>query len=125
SGAEGTRAGKPAVVVFFRDISKRRNAVAALERSEERLRRLIEQAPDAIWINDGRRLLFANPATARMLDYPTVGEVLALVPTAILPPDDRAAMRDRSIEMMRSGDSLPPREYRVRRRDGAFIHTEV
>jgi PAS domain S-box-containing protein len=118
-------AGRAAVVTFFRDVSQRRSAAAALDRSEIRLRRLIEQAPDAIWINDGRRLLFANPATARMLHYDTVDQVLALDPNVIVHPDDHAAMRDRSIEMLRTGDSLPPREYRVRRRDGVFINTEV
>jgi PAS domain S-box-containing protein len=91
----------------------------------EGMRQLIEQAPDCIWINDGRRLLFANPATARLMDYPSVADVLALDPGTFVHPEDVAAMRDRSIEMMRTGVSLPPREYRVRRRDGSWVHTEV
>jgi PAS domain S-box-containing protein len=119
-------AGRAAVVVFSRDISQRHSQQAALERSDQRLRRLIEHAPDAVWVSEsGRRLLYANPATARMLHYETLEQVMALDPFEIVHPEDRAAMRDRSIEMLRSGESLPPREYRVRRRDGVYINTEV
>jgi PAS domain S-box-containing protein len=125
SSAEIALHGRRTLVVFFRDISVRRNAIAAQRRSEERFRRLIEMAPDAIWINDGRRLIYANPATVKLLGYDSVDEVLALDPRQIVHPDDQQAMHDRSAQMVASGDAMSPREYRVRRRDGAWILTEV
>jgi len=113
------------VVVFFRDISDRRRSIEALRQSEERFRALVELAPDAVWINDGRRLMFVNPATARMLGYDTVAEVLALSPLDIVHPADHEAMMERSRQMMATGQAMPPREYRTLRRDGSVVLTEV
>ena len=123
--ADVVREGRRAVVVFFRDISQRRTATEALRRSEERFRRLIELAPDAIWINDGRALVYANPATVKLLGYDNVEQVLQLDPRQLVHPDDQLAMRERSSQMAASGDPMTPREYRVRRRDGAWLLTEV
>jgi PAS domain S-box-containing protein len=125
STAEISLRGRPALVVFFRDISARRNAIAAQRKSEERFRKLIEMAPDAIWINDGQRLVYANSATVRLLGYDNVEQVLALDPRKFVHPDDQLAMRERSSQMSASGDPMAPREYRVLRRDGAWILTEV
>jgi PAS domain S-box-containing protein len=116
---------EPVLVVFFRDISARRESLEALERSEERFRRLIELAPDAVWIVGGPRLLFVNPATVRLLGYETTEQVLALSPREFIHPEDLAPMRERTVQMLASGQPLPPRDYRVRRRDGAWVPTEV
>ena len=113
------------VVVFFRDISDRRRATEALRQSEERFRKLIEAAPDAVWINDGQRLVYVNPGTVRMLGYESEAEVLALSPLDIVHPDDHAAMITRSRQMLASGESMQPREYRIRRRDGSARVTEL
>ena len=88
-------------------------------------RQLIELAPDAVWINERGRLVFANPATAHMLGYASSAEVLALDPGQFVHPDDRQAMADRSRQMIGSGKSLPPYEYRVRHHDGRWLITEV
>jgi PAS domain S-box-containing protein len=88
-------------------------------------RRLIELAPDAVWINERGRLVFANPATARMLGYATVDEVLALDPGVLVHPDDRQAMGERSRQMIATGRSLAPFEYRVQHKDGRWLITEV
>jgi PAS domain S-box-containing protein len=117
--------GRRAVVTFFRDVSERRRAHEALERSESRVRRLIELAPDAIWIIDRSRLLFVNPATVKMFGYDSVEQVLALDPREIVHPDDHIAMRERVEQMIATGQSLSPREYRTRRRDGTWGLTEV
>jgi PAS domain S-box-containing protein len=116
---------QPLLVTFFRDISERRRSLEALQRSEERFRKLIELTPDAVWINDGRRLLYANPGTAKMLGYGGVDEVLALDPREFVHPDDVPAMGARTQQMFATGEALPPRDYRVRRSDGSWALTEV
>ncbi|MES1206148.1 MAG: PAS domain S-box protein [Pseudomonadota bacterium] len=113
------------VVVFFRDISERHRWTEALRQSEERFRKLIELAPDAIWINDGRALLYVNHATVRMLGYQDAEEVLRLSPLDIVHPDEHPAMIERSRQMMASGQPIPSREYRIRRHDGTMGVTEV
>jgi PAS domain S-box-containing protein len=117
--------GHPGIIAFTRDISARREALAALERSERRFRQLIEIAPDAVWINDGRRLVFANPAAARMLKYDSVDQLLAVDPRKIVDPADHAPMRERTQQMFQTGVPLPPREYKSLCKDGTAIVTEV
>ena len=117
--------GQLMVVVFFRDISDRHASIEALRRSEERFRRLIEVAPDAVWISDGLRVLYVNEATKRLLGYDTLDEVMALNPLDIVHPEDHAAMIERSRAILASGQPLSPREYRIRRRDGSIATMEV
>jgi PAS domain S-box-containing protein len=117
--------GLPGIIAFMRDISERRNTLAALERSERRFRQLIEGAPDAVWINDGRRLVFANPAAARMLGYDTVEELLAIDPLNIVAPEDHPLMRERMSSMMQTGAPMLPREYKSRHKNGSWIIAEV
>jgi PAS domain S-box-containing protein len=117
--------GQPGIVAFLRDLTARYTGRAALERSERRFRKLIECAPDAVWINDGKRLLYANPGAVRMLGYESVEALLAVDPRDIVTPEDQTFMRERTEQMFRSGEGLPPREYRSRRKDGSWVLTEV
>jgi PAS domain S-box-containing protein len=117
--------GQPLLVNFFRDISARRQSLAALERSQERFRRLIELAPDALWIVDRGRLIFVNPATVQLLGYDNVEQVLALNPGEFVHPDDVGPMRERTMQMLATGQPMAPRDYRVQRRDGSWVPTEV
>jgi PAS domain S-box-containing protein len=117
--------GGPGLIAFTRDISERRAAIHALARSERRFRQLVEAAPDAVFINDGRRLVFANPAAARMLRYPDVESLLAIDPRTLFSPEEGALMRERSQLMFRTGKGLPPCDYPTRRHDGSWVLTEV
>jgi|HubBroStandDraft_1064217.scaffolds.fasta_scaffold00577_20 PAS domain S-box-containing protein len=117
--------GQPGIIAFIRDVTARSEGRAALRRSEERFRQLIERAPDGVWINDGARLRYANLGAARMLGYESVEALLAVDPRNIVAPEDQATMRERTLEMLRTGEPLPPREYRSRRKDGSWVMTEV
>jgi PAS domain S-box-containing protein len=117
--------GRPGMIAFMRDISERQKTFDALERSERRFRQLIENAPDAVWINDGQRLAFANPAAARMLAYETVEELLAVDLHEIVAREHQELMHERMGQLTRSTAHLPPREYKSRRKDGAWIVAEV
>ncbi|HUF19755.1 MAG TPA: PAS domain S-box protein [Burkholderiales bacterium] len=60
--------GRPAIVVMLRDVTERKRAQRSLEQSERRFRQMAETAGEGIWIMDGLdRILFVNPALARML----------------------------------------------------------
>jgi len=117
--------GLPGIIAFMRDLTARYNGKAALRRSEHRFRQLIERAPDAVWINDGKRLVYANPGAASMLGYESVEALLAVDPRNIVAPEDQPSMRERTQEMLRTGEPLPPREYRTRKKDGGWVMTEV
>jgi PAS domain S-box-containing protein len=117
--------GQPGIIAFTRDITERRAATQAFERAQRRFRQLIELAPDAVWIFDGRRMSFANPAAARMLGHESVETLLATEVRDIVAPEEHAALQARTEEMLRTGVPLPPREYRMKRRDGSWVITEV
>jgi PAS domain S-box-containing protein len=117
--------GESIIVIFFRDITQRRAALESVRRSQERFRLLFELAPDAVWVNDGARLVYVNPGAVKMLGYDTVDEVLAIDPRRIVHPDDHEAMTSRTREMMRTGQALPSYEYRTCRKDGTVLVTEV
>lgn len=67
--------GRQAVMVMVRDITQRRSAENAYRESEERLRRLVDNAPDGINIveldpvENTRRLVMCNESFVRMSGY--------------------------------------------------------
>ncbi len=107
-------------------VVERQRAEAALHESEERYRLLVECSPDAIAVIDKDcRILFANPATAALLMVPSVDVLLGQPFLEMVDPAERDAARLRIAKMIESGESLPPREYRFTRSDGARVYGAV
>ncbi len=108
--------GRAAVVAFFVDISKRKEAEAALRDSEERFRTLIERAPDGIAITRDARYVFVNPAALKLLGYAKSED---LVGRSAYEPFEREGfetMRARAAAMLASGARFTPYEYGADRR---------
>jgi PAS domain S-box-containing protein len=117
--------GEPLLVIFFQDVSERRRATEALRQSEERFRALVEHAPDAVWVNDGERLLYVNSASVRMLGYDSIDELLGKSAFDIIHPSEHDALRGRIAAIITGDTALPPKEYRTVRKDGTVFTTEV
>jgi PAS domain S-box-containing protein len=78
---------------IIRDITERRRREAALRESEERLRRLLETAPDAVVVIDaGGRIVSWNPAAQALFGYPEE-EALGADVSALMPVRYRAPHR--------------------------------
>ena len=112
-------------VTFMVDISAQKLAQAALERSEARFRRLIESAPEAIWILDANGLAYANPAAIALFGYERLDEVLGADPRVFAHAEDVPMLERRARAMLRQRERLAPHEYRVKRRDGRLLTVEV
>ncbi len=117
--------GEPVAVAFLFDISQRKLTQAALRRSQDQFRNVIESAPDAVWITDGKTLFYANPTAIRLFGYERLDDVLGTPMVDFVDPGDRAAVEERARAMLGRGEQLPPYEYRVRRRDGEEMTLEV
>jgi diguanylate cyclase (GGDEF)-like protein/PAS domain S-box-containing protein len=105
------------------DVSERRQAEEALRESEERYRHLVELSPDGIAIHREGRLVFCNPAGARMLGY-QVEEVLGKLAIEFVHPASRQFAAERMQNIL-VGKPVPFIEEKFVRKDGSMLEVEV
>jgi PAS domain S-box-containing protein len=110
-------AGKPAVQVVFRNISRRKELVEALRRSEEKYRILVEHSQSGVFIIQGRLIRYVNSAFARILGG--VPEDFIMHDFAdYIAPEDRDWVLDRGLCRQRGGTVPDNYECRLLKRDG-------
>ena len=109
-----------AVLGLSNDITERKNAEIALRDSEEKFRGLVEGSAAAIWIHDGDRFLYANPAAMEMWGY-SAEELYQLAPREIVHPDFREFVMKRAEERMEGKDVPSHYEYQIIKKSGDAI----
>ena len=90
----------------------------------DRYRRLVELSADGIFIVQGERIVFLNPAAVRLFGASDPGQILGRSPFDLFHPGSHALIRDRVAQMM-AGESVPPAEEKIVRLDGAVTDVEV
>lgn len=118
-----TRDNSALVASFVCDITKRKQAVSALQDSERRYRTLLDQNPEAIGVFSDGRMVYMNERLCQLCGY-EVAELLDISPSDLLVAHDRARAA-RHMEQLLHGESSAPREYRIVRKDGAILTVEV
>jgi PAS domain S-box-containing protein len=114
-------------ITLLNTVAKERlaaNLAAELRASDEKYRNLFENANEAIFVVQNRKLVFLNPMTAMITGYS--GEKLMAKPFAeFIHPDDRDMVIDRHIRRM-EGEELPPvYSFRIIHKDGNIIWVEL
>ncbi|HEX6317338.1 MAG TPA: PAS domain S-box protein, partial [Burkholderiales bacterium] len=107
-------------IALFEDISLRRQAEEALQRSERRFRALIENSADGILLADGEgRLIYGSPGARRSLGY-AKGETLDWPIGDLVHPADRGAF-ERMLAAARAHPGEAQRlSMRARHQDGGY-----
>ncbi|MDE2593761.1 MAG: PAS domain S-box protein [Burkholderiales bacterium] len=93
----------PAVIGLAIDVSDRIKTEAALRRSEQLFRSVVEGTTDAVFVKDLQgRYLMANQACAAILDRP-VDQIIGHDDTHVFPPDSAQLLIERDQAIMRGG----------------------
>jgi PAS domain S-box-containing protein len=112
------------LAVFASDITERKQAEAALQRSEERWRTYIEQANDLIFtLNASGEITSVNQATCSVLNY-TVEELLGKSPLEFVVPQNRASVLA-ALRTILAGEDVNQIEIEAITKDGRKVLLEV
>jgi PAS domain S-box-containing protein len=107
------------------DITEQRRSEEALRASEARYRALVESSPDGIGIHQDGRVVFVNPAGARLLGAQSPDELVGKPAMDLLHPDYREVVRERIRRSLAEGQPAPPLTEKFIRLDGTVIDVEV
>lgn len=106
------------------ELVERQQTEAALRLSEERYRRLVDEARDAVvTINAEGQLTSLNPAFERITGWPRE-EWLGKSFMPLIHPEDVAQAQERG-EQLTKNEVVPAVEYRLRTQTGEYINVEL
>ncbi len=106
------------------ETTARHRAEEALRASEERFRALAELSPDAILINTGDSLTYANPSALRLLGATEVEQVVGRSTLHFVAPEHQERVRERITRAL-AGRTNQLVEIVVVRLDGSRVEVET
>ncbi len=112
------------VVVTHTDITDRKLAEEALQRSEIDFRRLLESFPQGVAIHRMGTLVWVNEVAVRELGYSQAAELHGRPVLEFVHPDDIPLVLDR-IQRGVAGLPNPPIEQRLMAKDGSILVAEI
>lgn len=111
--------------VILRDITERKAAETARQRSEEQFRDLIEGSIQGVLIHRDFKPVFANRAIADIFGYRDAQEILALGSLhSLIAPDEREKLEAIKEARMENREAPAQYEFRGIRKDGSAIWLE-
>lgn len=117
--------GRPASLNLMTDISGRKEAEDRLRESEEKFRRLIEGAPDAIYIGVDWKFVFLNSAAVRLFGASSAEQLIGTPFMDLIHPGFHDIIRDRVHQLYDEKAPVPVLEEVYLRLDGTEFDAEV
>ncbi|MBW4439438.1 MAG: PAS domain S-box protein [Pleurocapsa minor GSE-CHR-MK-17-07R] len=112
-------------LVVTEDITRMKQADAAVRASEERLRMVTDRAQDLICLlDDELKIVYANPAFEAILGYKT-DELVGQPFFEYLRPEDRTRLTERRLAPGEDGTATDQDILHVRHRDGHYVSLEM
>jgi PAS domain S-box-containing protein len=117
--------GKPHMQAIVRDISKRRQAEEALQKSELHYKQLFDAIPESVLlIGMDRCVVAANQASARLYGYESPQQLEGFDTRRLIAERDRERASRTQADILQ-GEERPARQYIEVRRDGSEFIAEV
>jgi PAS domain S-box-containing protein len=118
--------GTPALLEgTIEDIAERKGAEAALVEAERRYRDLVQMSPDAVMVHVRGRIVFVNPAGARLFGAHDPAELIGHAVFDLVHPDSLASVRSRVAAVTERQVDAPLMVEKLRRLDGSAFLAEV
>ena len=115
--------GRPAVLGTAFDVTDRKRALALLEESEQRYRRLFDENVDGVTVIVDGRIVTCNPRFAEMMGRDK-DELIGSSPMDFPLPEERERAADR-VRAVAQGGAEFPSVYHVQRPDNSILPIEV
>ena len=123
TGARITFKGRPAALLSFTDITKRKQVEEALRTSEEKYRTLFDNMVTGTVVLDAEtmKVLMANQAALRMFGFNSAEESLKVNPLDFLSPDKKERVLQIAKQTLMEGSSREAHDVRALTKDGREI----
>ena len=107
------------------DITRRRELEAALNKSEEHYRQVVDNVTECIFVVQDDHVVFANPRLSQLTGY-TEADMQALPFMDAVHPEDRPQVRERQLRRLRGVPIGQHHQFRiVHRHSGAVIWVQL
>lgn len=118
--------GRPASIGTIRDVTREKEEHRALQESEERYRRLLQQSFDAVIIHQGGTIVVSNDQAALIAGGTCGEDLVGRSIFGFIHPESRELVRDR-VSRMTGGPAtaMPLVEEKFTRLDGTTVDVEV
>jgi PAS domain S-box-containing protein len=104
---------------------ERRQAQDALQSSEERYRSLVELAPDALFVQDGEKMVFINSAGVKLFGASGPGDLVGRPVRDRIHPNDWSCFQQLLQRMHSEARAVSFLEHKMVRLDGSTVDVEV
>jgi len=111
-------------IAMIEDITSVKLAEAELRESQDRYRRLFENANEAIFVAQDGKLVFFNPMTSQLIGYSSA-ELMGRSFIDFIHPDDRNMVAGNYLRRLKGEDFQPRYPFRYLPRNGATNWMEI